>query len=215
MTPQERDLVLGLTQRLKQTAPQQPKDAEAEALVKRELAGMPDAAYYLIQTVLIQEMALQQAQNRINELERAPAQAPQQQRSFLGGSVPPSGPWGRQQAQQRPGMPGVGGWGGQPQGMQPMMPPSATSGFLRNAAMTAAGIAGGALLFHGITSMLGGGSHGATPGASEASSQGGAWTPAEQPQEQLASNEPGYEDPGAQDVAYDDTGAGFDDSDLA
>jgi hypothetical protein len=214
MTPQERDLVLGLTQRLKQTAPQQPKDAEAEALVRRELAGMPDAAYYLVQTVLIQEMALQQAQNRISELERATTQAPQQQRSFLGGSVPPSGPWGRQ-PQQRPGMPGGGGWGGQPQGMQPMMPPSATSGFLRNAAMTAAGIAGGALLFHGITSMLGGGSHGGTPGSSEASAQGGAWTPAEQPQEQLASNEQGYEDPGAQDVAYDDPGAGFDDSDLA
>ncbi len=215
MTPQERDLVLGLTQRLKQTAPQQPKDAEAEALVKRELAGMPDAAYYLIQTVLIQEMALQQAQNRINELERATTQAPQQQRSFLGGSVPPTGPWGRQAPQQagRPGMPGAGGWGGQPQGMQPMMQPSATSGFLRNAAMTAAGVAGGALLFHGITSMLGGG-HG-SPSASEASSQGQTSSPAEQPQEQLASNEQGYEDPGAQDVAYDDAGAGFDDSDLA
>jgi uncharacterized protein len=96
-----------------------------------------------------------------------------------------------------------------------MMQPSPTAGFLRNAAMTAAGIAGGALLFHGITSMLGGGSHGGAPGATEASAQGGAWTPAEQPQEQLASNEQGYEDPGAQDVAYDDPGAGFDDSDVA
>ena len=215
MTPQERDLVLGLTQRLKQTAPQQPKDAEAEALVKRELAGMPDAAYYLIQTVLIQEMALQQAQNRINEMERAGPQTQAQQRSFLGGSVPAAGPWGRQPPQQagRPGMPGAGGWGGQPQGMQPMMQPSATSGFLRNAAMTAAGVAGGALLFHGITSMLGGGlggGHG-SPSATEASSQGQAWSPAEQPQEQLAGNE----DPAAQDVAYDDPGAGFDDSDLA
>ena len=36
-----------------------------------------------------------------------------------------------------------------------MMQPSATSGFLRSAAATAAGIAGGALLFQGIQSLLG------------------------------------------------------------
>jgi hypothetical protein len=39
--------------------------------------------------------------------------------------------------------------------MGPLTAPSATSGFLRQAATTAAGIAGGALLFEGIQSLFG------------------------------------------------------------
>jgi hypothetical protein len=77
--------------------------------------------------------------------------------------VPPSGPWSRPapgqqppqyqpQYQQPPGQP----WASQPmmaQGM-PMMA-SGGSGFLRSAATTAAGVAGGALLFEGIQSLFG------------------------------------------------------------
>jgi hypothetical protein len=46
--------------------------------------------------------------------------------------------------------------------MGPLTAPGATSGFLRSAATTAAGIAGGALLFQGIQSLFG---HGAWGGA--------------------------------------------------
>src|SRR5258708_8874331 len=97
MTPQERDLVTALLDRLKQQG-NQPKDTEADALIRGAMAEQPDAPYYLVQTVLIQDMALRNAESRIAELERQLAQAkaataPQQQpTSFLGGAGPGSLP---------------------------------------------------------------------------------------------------------------------------
>jgi hypothetical protein len=172
MTPQENDLITALLNRLKQAAGQ-PKDAEAEALIRRGMAEQPDAPYLLVQTVLIQDMALGNAQHRIAELERqlaeaksAPPPQPAQPTSFLGGamrgSVPAAGPWG-QAAQAAPHAPASGPvWtqsGAAPAASQPAMAPlaapGASSGFLRQAATTAAGIAGGALLFQGIQSLFG------------------------------------------------------------
>ncbi len=164
MTPQERDLVTALLDRLTQQGIQ-PKDAEADALIRRALADQPDAPYYLVQTVLIQDMALRNAESRIAALERQLAQAkaapaPQQQQpaSFLGGagrgSVPASGAWTR----STPGGAPEAAWsqpGGAPVGAAPAIMPGAGSGFLRQAAATAAGIAGGALLFQGIQSLFG------------------------------------------------------------
>ena len=179
MTPQERDLITHLLERLKQ-AGGQPKDPEAEPLIRQAMVEQPDAPYYLVQTVLIQDMALANAQTRITDLEQQlaakPAAAPT---SFLGGllgrgaapgaspppsSVPPSGPWSRPApAQPAPQyqQPMAQPWAGQPMmapGMMAQgMPMMATggSGFLRSAATTAAGIAGGALLFEGIQSLFG------------------------------------------------------------
>jgi hypothetical protein len=171
MVPQERDLITTLLARLKGAAGQ-PKDPDADALIRQAMAEQPDAPYYLVQTVLIQDLSLHQAQNRIAELEKqlSDVQATvKPATSFLGGlfgtsqpaspasaSVPSAGPWARtpqvaaapppQQAYAQPqqgyapaggGMMGGGG------------------GFLRSAAATAAGIAGGALLFQGISSMFG------------------------------------------------------------
>jgi hypothetical protein len=108
------------------------------------------------------------------------------------------------------------------------MQPSAASGFLRSAAATAAGIAGGALLFQGIQSMFGHGFGGAgfaqQPGISETivNNYGTADQP---PPDQTAWNDPGTDgawDPAPpddggtgqdQDVAADD-GSGGDDGDL-
>jgi hypothetical protein len=163
MTPQERDLVTALLDRLKQRGTQ-PKDPEADALIRRAVAEQPDAPYYLAQTVLIQDMALRNAESRIAELERQLAEAkaapaPQQQpASFLGGtgrgSVPSAGVWTRsaptgapETASSQPG--------GAPAGAAPPIMPGAGSGFLQQAATTAAGIAGGALLFQGIQSLFG------------------------------------------------------------
>ena len=171
MTPQERDLITALLARLKAQGTQ-PKDAEAEALIRQGMQAQPDAPYLLVQTVLIQDMALNAAQSRIAELERQRAEAktapaPQEQpTSFLGGaghgSVPSAGAWPRS-APASPGQAPV--WtqshDGAPQPaaptgpVPPTMMPGAGSGFLRQAAATAAGIAGGALLFQGIQSLFG------------------------------------------------------------
>jgi uncharacterized protein len=87
MTPQETALVTTLLERLKATAGQ-PKDSEAEALIQRATADQPDSAYYLAKTVLIHDLSLHSAQNRIAELEKnlASAQtAPSPPTSFLDG----------------------------------------------------------------------------------------------------------------------------------
>ena len=163
MTPQERDLIQSLLGRLQQQA-NQPKDREAEELINRGMAAIPDAPYLLVQTVLIQDMALAEAQNRIRELEQRQGAPPPAATSFLGGargSVPSTGPWARP-AQAAPAAPPPV-WNqaaapppqAAPQAMAPLASPSASSGFLRQAATTAAGIAGGALLFEGIRSMFG------------------------------------------------------------
>jgi len=167
MTPQERDLILSLLGRLQQSA-NQPKDREAEDLIRQGIATQPDAPYLLVQTVLIQDMGLSDAHHRIKDLEqqleaarRAPQPQPQPQpqpSSFLAGargSVPASGPWGA------PPAPGGPVWTQSAAAPAPSSPwaslatPSASSGFLRQAASTAAGVAGGALLFEGIRSMFG------------------------------------------------------------
>src|ERR1700676_5031917 len=99
MESQERDLITTLLERLR-SAGGQPKDPEADALIRQAMTQMPDAPYYLVQTVLIHDISLQHAQTRIAELERqgAALPPPQQSTSFLGGSqqagsAPPSGPW--------------------------------------------------------------------------------------------------------------------------
>src|SRR6185436_3839277 len=110
MTPQERDLITTLLDRLKGTASAgQQKDPEADALIRQTMRELPDAPYYLVQTVVIQDLSLHQAQNRIAELEQQLADASAQKSSgtsFLGGlfggrDAPPpppptqGGPWSR------------------------------------------------------------------------------------------------------------------------
>ena len=175
MVPQERDLITTLLARLKGFAGQQ-KDPEADGLIRQAMVEQPDAPYYLVQTVLIQDLSLHQAQNRIAELEQQlnSAQATKPT-SFLGnlfgtsqpanpapGSVPSAGPWVRSPQVAAP--PPQQGYAQQPQqGYAPagggmgagMMGGMGGGGFLRSAAATAAGIAGGALLFQGISSLFG------------------------------------------------------------
>src|SRR6266853_1528985 len=86
MEPQERDLITTLLTRLR-GASGQPKEPEADTMIRQAMTQMPDAPYYLVQTVLIQDLSLQNAQNRLAELEKqlASLSAPQQSTSFLGG----------------------------------------------------------------------------------------------------------------------------------
>jgi hypothetical protein len=166
MTPQERDLLTNLVSRLRQSPPQQ-TDPEAEGMINDLVADKPDTPYVLAQTVLIQDYALHQAQDRIADLEQQlQGQPPRKTGGFLsaifgGGEPPPQRPpqyqqqtYQQQTYQQQPAYqpqpayapPPGGPWGGG----------TGQPSFLRSAATTAAGIAGGALLFQGIESLMGG-----------------------------------------------------------
>jgi uncharacterized protein len=181
MTPQERDLLTTLLARLRNAAGQS-KDPDADALIRQTVTEQPDAPYFLAQTVLIQDLSLHNAQNRIADLERQLSEAQQAARpaptSFLGSlfgsrpapqppapppssSVPPAGPWTRapQVAAAPPaqpyGQPYPQGGYGPAGGGGGFMGGGSGGGFLRSAAATAAGVAGGALLFQGIESLFG------------------------------------------------------------
>ena len=157
MTPQERDLIESVFSRLAQTAGA-PKDPEALALITERVRALPDAAYGLVQAVLVQENILKQAQTHIAELEQRLAQAPAAAApSFLGAA--PANPWAQSAprpapAQQQPVYQ-------QPTYAQPQQQASpwgqpAGGGFLRQAATAAAGVAGGMLVAEGISSLFSG-----------------------------------------------------------
>ena len=98
MQSQERDLIAGLFGRLQQFE-SQPRDPEAEALIRDFVARQPASPYLLVQTVLVQEQALKAAQERIAELEAKAGAAPAAA-GFLG-SAPKIGPWGSQTRRPR------------------------------------------------------------------------------------------------------------------
>jgi len=192
MTPQERQLVDELFERLAQleTAP---RDPDAERAIADGQRQAPHALYALVQTALVQDEALKRANARIEELEGGPPQ--EQSRGFLDnmrdtlfghderrGSVPTvrpggqgsSGVWGSGQSTPPPPPPGYGSYAPGPS------PVGAGGSFLGTAAASAAGVIGGAMLLNGIRSMFGhssGGGFGHSafdPGSSSGSPWGGA-----------------------------------------
>ena len=70
MTPQERQLVADLFERLA-ALENEPRDPEAEQAIREGLAKAPHAVYALVQSVLVQDEALKQADAHIRELEAA------------------------------------------------------------------------------------------------------------------------------------------------
>jgi hypothetical protein len=83
MTPQERQLVDDLFARLAKVEGA-PRDPDAMAAIAQGLRAAPNALYALVQTVLVQDEALKQAHQRIEQLEAASApHEPQQSGSFL------------------------------------------------------------------------------------------------------------------------------------
>lgn len=101
------------------------RDPQAEAFIRRAMADLPGAAYYMAQTVVAQEQALREAEARIAALEG---------RAEDGWSPPPrearaaqAGPWGR----------------------------AGAGGFLGGAAQTAFGVAGGVMLASALGGMFG------------------------------------------------------------
>ena len=135
------------------------KDPEADALIQRAVAQQPDAAYLLVQRALLVEQALGNAMARIAELENRGGAA--------GGGFLDANQWGNS-AQGQPSNPVPGVKQGTyqqngPTGSAPQAPPAKSGGFLGGAggsmlgtvAATAAGVAAGSFLFHGIGNLLG------------------------------------------------------------
>lgn len=81
MTPQERQLIDDLFDRLAklETAP---RDGDAQAVIANGLRRAPNAVYALVQTVLVQDEALKQAEAHIKQLEEG-NQPPPQSGGFL------------------------------------------------------------------------------------------------------------------------------------
>ncbi len=189
MTPQEHQLLSGFLNNLT-TARAQSIDPEADRLIRDAFSRQPQAAYLVVQQALMQQMSVQEAQHRIAELEQQLRDArggASGTSSFLGGaaqapgagSPPPTAPSGWGNPATAPGAPRSSGFGN----------------FLRSAATTAAGVAGGAMLFQGIENLFGG-HRGVLGGGGFL----GGGTP-EIVENNTVTNE--YDDPGLQNMAED------------
>ena len=176
MNSEEQTLIDGLFSRLQQAETDSaPRDAQAEARIKEHMTRQPAAGYYMTQSILVQEHALQsldaqnkqqaqQIQQLQDELQRAKATQPAP--ASGGGFLSSIFGGGSREPQPAPSNSG-GGWReparpsfNQPapqQNYQPAQAPAAApagSGFLGGAMKTAAGVAGGVLLAEGISSLF-------------------------------------------------------------
>jgi hypothetical protein len=211
MTPDEQQMLADLASKIAQT-PTPPRDPEAEDFIRTKIGNRPDALYLMTQTVLIQNLALQQAQAQLQQLQRSPGGSSS---SFLGGTARPGGysqpSVGQQQQYSAPPPP-------PPQyGAPAGSAPSGAGSFLRGAAQTAAGVAAGTLAVQGIESLFSHGGGGGFLGG------GGGYAP---PVDETVVNNY-YDSPGGDDrggdygrddyqatddaTQYDDSGAGYDD----
>ncbi|MBY0560587.1 DUF2076 domain-containing protein [Hyphomicrobium sp.] len=163
MNAQEKQLIEDLFARLRNFDGGE-KDQDAEWLIQDLIRRSPDAPYYLAQTVIVQQQALERAEARMRELEAAARQPQSTGRggSFLGGSsVPQSGSryTPSYSPQQGPGP--VAPPAANPSSNSPWASPAQAAGggggFLSSALSTAAGVAGGVFLADGIRSLFGGG----------------------------------------------------------
>jgi hypothetical protein len=101
-----------------------PRDPEAEELIEKLVSRQPAVAYYLAQTVLVQQWALNAAHDRIEHLERR------------GGGILSALFGGRSGSADRRA----------PSGAPASLGQTATTGFLATASNTALGVAGGFIL---------------------------------------------------------------------
>jgi len=166
MHPQERNLLRNFLDRFNHIPPQTP-DPEANALI-HQAVQRPDAAYLLVQQALVQEVGLQQAEQRIQQLEQELQAARSSTASASGGGSFLSGILGGRRGgwTDAPASPSVApatrsGWGPNEQNAfvaptPPVQRGGGFGGFLASAAATAAGVAGGALLFEGVKNFMGG-----------------------------------------------------------
>lgn len=157
MTPQEEQLIRSVVDRLRQaTSTTQTIDPAVEALIQREVLSQPHAGYFLTQALIIQDHVLKDAEARIQQLTTALQQTQQTQGQGSGGFLS-----------------GLFGGHSTPAPVPPPPPPtyagphSGFGDFMKGAAATALGVAGGSLLYDGLRGMFSGGGglgYGAGPG---------------------------------------------------
>jgi len=162
MTPQERQQVNELFDRLArlETAP---RDAEAERAIAEGLARASHAIYPLVQTVLVQDEALKRADARIRELTGADNGSTRDSGGFLdsmrnaltGRPAHTSVPSVRAGSTSEPDPRWNSGGGLPAAAPSAAAAPSQGGSFLGTAAVSAAGMIGGALLLSSISSMFG------------------------------------------------------------
>lgn len=180
MSPQESQVLQQFLQQLVQ-ANGLVKDKEAQALIEKAVAQQPDAAYLLVQRVLLQDQALNVAQGQIAQLkidleELRASRSAQGSGAFLDASSA----WGNS-ASSRP-LAAATTYAPTPPSYSAAPPTAfaaapAQPGFLSGQggsmlgtmAATAAGVAAGAFLFQGIGSLMGHHGSGASLDSSGAS----------------------------------------------
>ena len=166
MQSEEQRLIDGLFSRLKEAeAHSASRDTSAEERIAQHVSAQPAAPYYMAQTILIQEAAIKQLNDRIQALESQVSQlqaAKPSSGGFLsglfggGGSsrgsdpIPGAEQYGRPQASSQPQY--------APQQQQSYAPQAAArgGGFMAGALQTAAGVAGGVVLGNMLTNMFSG-----------------------------------------------------------
>ena len=138
MDQQAKHMINDLFGKLKQAEEQSgPRDADAEVVIREALAEQPSAPYYMAQAILVQEHALKNLNQRVQELEQELAKRPASGGGFLGGlfgagdSTPP--------ARQPATAANAGPFQNARQGS-----------FLGGAMQTAVGVAGGMLLANAV-----------------------------------------------------------------
>lgn len=195
MTPQERDVIAGIFDRLKQAA-NQPRDPEAERFISERLREQPYAPYAMAQAVYVQEQALtnlqaqvEDLQAQIRDLQSRQAEPAPQSGGFLSGifggaprapepqrpgSVPafpqrsagqPSPAWNSPQPSPMQAAPMQAPQPGPWAGQAAQPPAPAGGGFMASALTTAAGVAGGMMLGNVLTNAFGGHGGGAAKAA--------------------------------------------------
>ena len=211
MNPQERDVISGIFERLKQGA-NAPREAEAEKFINDQMAAQPYAPYVMTQSLYVQEQTISNMQTRIKELELQlqaahelrPPNAPAAQGGFFSSifgssSAPAATPWVRGSAPAQPQntpAPPQGGPLGAPQATTP-----AGGGFMASALTTAAGVAGGVLAANALSSMFSG-HHGQSSGFMSDANQSNA------------GYNDGYADAQQDAADYDDNSGGSDSYDV-
>jgi hypothetical protein len=178
MDRNDQQAIEGLFQRLAEAEQgAQGRDAGAESFIARRIADQPAAPYYMAQTIVVQQAALEQAQARISDLEQAAA------RPAAGGGGFLSGLFGGGAAQQAPRRAAGASAGPASAAMQQRQ----GGGFLAGAAQTAVGVAGGVLLGNALMGMFD------DPAAAGAGDEGGL-APEDASAEEAAVDDGGFED---------------------
>jgi hypothetical protein len=150
MNSQDRQAIEQLFARLEEVERQSPRrDPEAERFIQQRMAQQPGSAYYMAQSIVALEQALNDANQRLEEAERQGSRGSLMPKRFdpydeEGEAAQPRG---------RGSVPSVG-----PAGAYRQQPAEgAGGGFLAGALQTALGVSGGVLLGNAIGSIFGSG----------------------------------------------------------